>query len=58
MLGFSNSTATSHSFFGDVPDTYGMDEVRCSGLEMDIRHCEHVTVNDCGQGEGAGVMCF
>ena len=34
-----------------------MDDVKCSGSETDIRDCRHVTSDDCGAGEAAGVIC-
>jgi hypothetical protein len=37
-----------------------MDNVTCSGEELDIRECPHITLaeENCGVGEGAGVICF
>ena len=45
------------SWFGPVADTFGMDNVQCIGNETSILDCPHVTVDDCGPFEGAGVIC-
>ena len=59
MLGYGNGTFTRESQFGDVPGgDFGMDEVKCSGSETDIRDCSHVTVDNCGPGEAAGAICW
>ena len=34
-----------------------MDNVACSGTEKNIWDCPHVALDDCGGGEGAGVVC-
>ena len=57
MLGYSSGGATVQSWFGPVADTFGMDNVQCIGNETSILDCPHVTVDDCGPFEGAGVIC-
>ena len=57
MLGYSSGSATVQSWFGSVADTFGMDNVQCVGNETSILDCPHVTVDDCGPFEGAGVIC-
>ena len=58
MLGYGAGTFTRESQFGNVPGgDFGMDDVKCSGSETDIRDCRHVTSDDCGAGEAAGVIC-
>ena len=57
MLGYSSGGATVQSWFGPVADTFGMDNVQCIGNETSIFDCPHVTVDDCGPFEGAGVIC-
>ena len=34
-----------------------MDEVKCIGTEETLEDCPHVTKDDCGGTEGAGVIC-
>ena len=34
-----------------------MDDVECTGSEVKIEDCPHMDVDDCGPGEGAGVVC-
>merc|ERR1711892_714757 len=58
QLGFSSGTATTETqYFGPVPEPFAMDDVRCSGYEATIQECEYSTSDNCGPGEGAGVIC-
>ena len=58
MLGYGDGTFTRESQFGNAPGgNFGMDDVKCSGSETDIRDCSHVTHDDCGAGEAAGAIC-
>ena len=60
-LGFSEGGyATKESYFGkvDLERQTGFDEVRCSGRESSLVDCRHESVDDCGDGEGAGVVCY
>ena len=54
-----NPIATELFFFrfGDVPSKFEMDDVKCTGTEVKIEDCPHKDVDDCGAGEGAGVVC-
>jgi hypothetical protein len=45
------------SFFGLVPETFAYDSVVCHGNESYLDLCQHANVDDCGVGEGAGVVC-
>ena len=44
--------------FGRVPTDFRMDDVDCSGNETSILDCPHITNDNCGAGEGAGVVCI
>ena len=57
MLGFSGGRHTTNSHFGTVNSTFAMDDVRCLGNETTILACPHTTQENCGVGEGAGVIC-
>ena len=57
MLGYSFGQHTSESHFGSVSSTFAMDNVRCTGNETSFLDCPHLTVDDCGSYEGAGVIC-
>jgi hypothetical protein len=58
QLGFPVAiNATSNSFFGLVPATFAYDSVVCHGNESYLDLCQHANVDDCGVGEGAGVVC-
>jgi len=59
-LGFNSNTkgiAWTNSKFGTVGSNFRMDDVRCGGYESYIGECPHVTSNNCGSSEGAGVTC-
>ncbi len=43
--------------YGWVPDTFAMDDVACLGSESHIRNCSHKTTDNCGERDGAGVVC-
>ena len=58
MLGYTGGKFTTNSHFGDVPDEFSLDDVKCSGREKSIMDCPHVTNDNCGAKEGAGVVCF
>ena len=57
MLGYSCGQHTQNSYFGRVNDTFGMDNVQCSGNEDTILACPHTTRHNCLGNEGAGVIC-
>merc|ERR1719234_3066608 len=60
-LGFSSGGySTKESYFGkvDLERQSGFDEVRCSGRESSLVDCHHESHDDCGDGEGAGVVCY
>ena len=56
-LGYSSGQATSNSQFGSVSRTFAMDNVRCTGNEASLQECPHLTEDNCGSHEGAGVIC-
>ena len=57
QLGFTSGIETTSSHFGPVPDQFAMDNVICSGYEATIQECQYSPSDDCGSGEGAGVIC-
>merc|ERR1719167_286397 len=60
-LGFtSGGYATKESYFGrvDLETVSGWDQVRCRGHESSLTECRHDTYDDCGNSEGAGVVCY
>ena len=58
QLGFDWGQATRDSHFGQVfTSNFAMDEVNCNGDEDHLQDCEYDSVDNCGPGEGAGVIC-
>jgi len=57
MLGYFSGSYTPHSHFGPVTTNFGMDDVHCVGNETSINDCPHNDQNNCGAGEGLGVIC-
>ena len=57
MSNFSVIYINFHISFGSVPDVFAMDDVQCQGNENSISDCQHITEDDCGVAEGAGVKC-
>merc|ERR1712042_140266 len=60
-LGFSEGGyATKESYFGrvDLETQSGWDQVRCGGYESSLTECRHESHDDCGNSEGAGVVCY
>ena len=43
--------------FGIVHDDFEVTNVRCNGTEEIIEDCPYSDSNDCGQSDGAGVIC-
>ena len=60
MLGLNTSFAipTTNSQHGNWRDNFIMDEVKCVGTEETLEDCPHLTTDDCGASEGAGVVCL
>ena len=48
---------TRESAFGQVTDDFAMDNVECNGNEESIQDCTYLPEDNCGPGEGAGVVC-
>ena len=59
-LGFTGdyAVATTNSLFGDVPSTFAMDNVACTGSEASLQDCPHLLTDNCVASEGAGVRCL
>ena len=58
QLGFPGGVATTSSYFGAVStSTFAMDDVHCTGSESSLLECSHLTSDNCGTHEGAGVRC-
>jgi len=59
MLGFSPTSAhaTSLSKFGQVEESFIMDNVQCQGTESSLDSCKHLDKHNCRSHEGAGVIC-
>ncbi|XP_071492669.1 MAM and LDL-receptor class A domain-containing protein 2-like isoform X3 [Diadema antillarum] len=61
MLGYSGaSSALQSAYFGEGSGPIWMDDVHCSGIEMDISQCPHngFGSHNCVHGEDAGVICY
>ena len=57
-LGYGSlSRITTQSHFGTVPAVFALDDVACTGSEARLRDCSHNAADNCGGGEGAGVVC-
>ena len=48
---------TIQSTYGTVSSVFIMDNVECTGSETDILQCPHLSTDNCGSGDGAGVIC-
>ena len=51
---------TSEAHFGRVAgggSSFAMDNTACNGTETKLVDCGHVSPDDCGAGEVAGVVC-
>jgi len=57
MLGYPGGKHKVKSAYGSVPSTFILDDVVCTGNEETLWECPHQTTDDCGAGEGAGVIC-
>ena len=58
QLGFPGGIATTSSHFGPVSTSiFAMDNVQCTGTEASLIECTHLTSDNCGTHEGAGVKC-
>ena len=59
QLGFTGGVHhyTLGSFFGSVSSQFSYDEVECVGTEKSLDECRHDNNHNCGNSEGAGVIC-
>lgn len=61
MLGYIGAkTVTTRNYYGytnPYNEDYVMDDVRCQGGEASLLQCQHITQDNCGHGEEAGVEC-
>ncbi|XP_062610733.1 neurotrypsin-like, partial [Saccostrea cucullata] len=61
MLGYSreNAVAKKDAFFGAGSGTIWMDQVECTGSDVNLFHCSKSKLgkHDCSHGEDAGVIC-
>ena len=48
---------TKESRYGQVSSDFGADNVGCECSEAGLANCSYNTQDDCGGGEGAGVVC-
>ena len=47
------------SAFGQVPDTFEIDDINCTGNEAQLLDCSRSSIaENCNAGEGAGVICY
>ena len=60
MMGFNatHARATKTSAYGDVEDNFIMDDVVCNGTEASLDECMYNSEDNCGEREGAGVICY
>ena len=57
-LGFPGAQEkTRESRFGSVNSRFAMDGISCNEHAERLLDCEYSTSDDCGSGEGAGVIC-
>ena len=59
-LGFAKATyAKSRAHFGQGSGDIWMDNVACTGMEIDLQNCSHNGggYNDCEHDQDAGVIC-
>ena len=59
-MGFPGAVRpTRESEFGRVSSNFALDDVDCDGNEESLEHCIGDWTNEnCGGGEGAGVVCL
>ena len=50
--------SVTNSLWGKTGQSYALDEVKCNGYEKYITNCPHSKHTTCGEGHGAGVVCF
>ena len=58
QLGFKGATTVKNeSSFGTVGTGFAYDDVNCIGIETELDKCSHLNKHNCGESEGAGVIC-
>ena len=54
---YSHGEPSIRSKFGKVPTDFIADDVMCEGTEKSLFDCKHRPHANCGEKEGAGVIC-
>ena len=57
FLRYSSGEPSVRSKFGKVPTDFIADDVMCEGTEKSLFDCKHRPHANCGETEGAGVIC-
>ena len=60
QLGYSRTGAIAHgtATFGQGTGPIYLDDVRCTGSELNIRNCSLLLTHNCIHAEDAGVTCL
>uniref|UniRef100_A0A1X7TSS0 SRCR domain-containing protein n=1 Tax=Amphimedon queenslandica TaxID=400682 RepID=A0A1X7TSS0_AMPQE len=57
QLGYGSGTSFSSAYFGQGTGSVLMDNVGCTGYELFLTNCSHITSHNCVHSEDAGVRC-
>ena len=58
IIDLIGATAYSNAFFGQGTGPILYDNVGCTGNEYVLQQCSHLTIDNCGHYEDAGVSCW
>ena len=53
----TGAAAVTSAYFGQGTGPIHLDNVHCTGSEVNLLRCSHSTIDNCGHHEDAGVRC-
>ena len=53
----TGAQAQTSAYYGQGTGPIQLDNVQCTGSEVNLLQCSHSTIDNCGHSEDAGIRC-
>ena len=57
LTAFKGAQARTNAYYGQGTGPIQLDNVHCTGSEVNLLQCSHSTIDNCGHYEDAGIRC-